>query len=91
MLPLDATHAFAFDGPEIELAVIGRRRQVGFVKRNARAMEIDVAADAANTGTQRSIDDYRVCPRFRIMITHVTPTSVIVERASNAGGFRGVG
>lgn len=52
-------------------------------------MEIDVAADAANTGTQRSIDDYRVCPRFRIMITHVTPTSVIVERASNAGGFRG--
>lgn len=31
---LDATHAFAFDGPEIELAMIGGRRQVGFVKRN---------------------------------------------------------
>lgn len=52
-------------------------------------MKINLATDASNAGPQCSIDDYRVCPRFRIMIAHVTPTAVVVKRASDAGGFRG--
>ena len=52
-------------------------------------MEIDFAPDTANPGTQRPIDDHRVCPGFGIMIAHVTPTAVVVKRASDAGGLRG--
>lgn len=53
---LDAAHALALVGPQIELAVIGWRRQVRFVEWYSRAMQEHFTPDPAHAGPDGTVN-----------------------------------
>ena len=88
---LNTAHAFAFVRLEIELAVIGQRRKIGLVKRNARSMQENFAADSTNPCADRPVEGDGIGPVFTIVIAHRPPAGIVMERAADAGRFRRVG
>ena len=76
----DAAHALAFIDPEIELAAIGRRRQVRLIERHGRAMQEHLAADATHAGADGTVNLDRVDPGVGIVVAHVPPSGVVMER-----------
>ena len=88
---LDTTHALALVRPQVELPVVGQRRQIGFVKGNGGPMEKDLSPNSTQGRPDGSIDLDGIGPGSGIMIAHSTPARVVVKRTPDAGRFRRVG
>lgn len=90
-LGLQAAHAFTLVGPQIELAMIGSRRKVDILERHTGSMQVDLAADPTQPRADRPIHLYSIGPCFGIVIPYRAPATIVMERATDAGGFRGLG
>ena len=77
--------------PEIELTVIGQRRKIGDLEGNTGPVQIDLATNTTDPGSDRTIDDDRVAPGLFVMIAHGPPSGIVVEGTTDAGRFRRIG
>lgn len=77
---LSITHISYVGFAPVELSVIRLRRQVRLVERDRRAVQIDLAADAAQARAEGAIDLDRVGSGLRIMVAHGAPFSAIFRR-----------
>ena len=59
-LTLNAAHPFTLVWPEIELAVIGQRQEIGLLEGNTGPVQIDLATNTPDPGSDRTVDIKRI-------------------------------
>ena len=79
--------ALTFICPEVELAMIGGCRKIGQIERDGGAVKIDLAANAPEARPDSGIDRDGIGPCFGIVVAHMPPIGIGMERAADAGAL----
>jgi hypothetical protein len=72
---------------KFDLSVIGDRRKVNLIKRNALAVDECFAFHAKESGPDLPVNFARAGPIIWMIVPHIAPLVVASERAKNARRF----
>ncbi|MCC8960073.1 hypothetical protein H8B02_43725 [Bradyrhizobium sp. Pear77] len=84
----DTAQALVFVRRQVELLAISVRRRIGRMERHGGSMQEGLSANIAQAGSDGAGGNNSVSPCVNIVVMHMTPYRIGMERAADARTLR---